>query len=125
MKKVVFLFVLISAMLLSSQTVKADELYSSTYYSGTAYSDHFNVSLLIADLHGRDTWITTGYIKAYDLSNSARSLTIANVYTWDQHFCAFFFSCAAGHSHRHITAVIQSARAYSEQHLRQSCHAEY
>ena len=82
MKKI--FFVMMSAMLLSSQRVMADELYSSTYYSGTAYSDHFNVSLLIADLHGRDTWITTGYIKAYDISNSARSLTIANVYTWDQ-----------------------------------------
>ena len=114
MKKVVFLFVLISAMLLSSQTVKADELYSSTYYSGTAYSDHFNVSLLIADLHGRDTWITTGYIKAYDLSNSARSLTIANVYTWDQDGNDF-------PSHQ----VKAYSKMDSEQHLRQSCHAEY
>ena len=60
MKRVVFLFLMIAAMLLSSQSVKADELYSSTYYTGTAYKDHFNVSLLIADLHGRDTWITTG-----------------------------------------------------------------
>ena len=82
MKKI--FFVMMSAMLLSSQRVMADELYSSTYYSGTAYSDHFNVSLLIADLHGRDTWITTGLVKAYDISNPARSLTIANVYTWDQ-----------------------------------------
>ena len=84
MKRVVCLFVMISAMLLSSQMVKADELYKSTYFSGTAHNDHFSVSLLIADLHGRDTWVDRGYLKAYDKDNSARSIDIANVYTWDQ-----------------------------------------
>ena len=72
------------AALLSSQQVQADELYSSTYYSGTAHDDHFSVSLLIADLNGRDTWVDRGYLKAYDRDNPARSIDIANVYTWDQ-----------------------------------------
>ena len=83
MRKITYLFVLISAMLLSSLSVKADDLYNSSFYSGTAYSDHFNVNLLVADLYARDTWITDGLLKAYD-TNSGRCIEIASVYTWDQ-----------------------------------------
>ena len=84
MKRVVFLFVMISAMLLSSQPVSADALYKSTYYTGKAYADHFNVNLLVADLYARDTWITSGYVMAYDINNPLRSVTLAEVHTWDQ-----------------------------------------
>ena len=76
--------VMMSVMLLSSQTVSADALYKSTYYTGTAYADHINVDLLIADLYGRDSWLTSGYVKAYDITNPFRSVTLASVYTWDQ-----------------------------------------
>lgn len=84
MKKVICQLVMMSVMLLSSQTVSADALYKSTYYTGKAYADHFNVNLLVADLYGRDSWLTSGYVKAYDITNPFRSVTLASVYTWDQ-----------------------------------------
>ena len=65
MKRVVYLFVLISAMLLSSQTVKADWLIGSGYFNIETHTDHFTVKLLVADLVGRDTWMKDGYIRAY------------------------------------------------------------
>ena len=92
MKRVVFLFVMISAMLLSSQTVKADKLKYYYYYTiDTSSADHFRVKLLVADLVGRDTWIKDGYIRAYakkpytnDTEENGEYIDIAKVYTYDQ-----------------------------------------
>ena len=92
MKKVVFLFVLISAMLLSSQTVKADRLLESAYFEMNTHTDHFTVKLLVADLVGRDTWMKDGYIRAYVKEPKTRYnyyddvdyIDIARVYTFDQ-----------------------------------------
>ena len=86
MKRVVFLFVLIAAMLLSSQTVKADWLQGSGYFNIETHTDHFTVKLLVADLVGRDTWMKDGYIRAYANDDVWESdyIDIARVYTFDQ-----------------------------------------
>ena len=81
-----FLLVLISAILLSSQTVKADWLLGSGYFNIETHTDHFTVKLLVADLVGRDTWMKDGYIRAYANDNVWESnyIDIARVYTFDQ-----------------------------------------
>lgn len=98
MKRVVFLFVLIAAMLLSSQTVKADKLTDNGKFTmslrdenGKAYKDHVRIMILMADLEGRDTWMEDGYIRAYeeepgnfDKENKGKYINIARVYTYDQ-----------------------------------------
>ena len=92
MKKVVFLFVLISAMLLSSQTVMADKLLESGYFNIETHTDHFTVKVLVADLVGRDSWMKDGYIRAYvkepevhyNYVEPVDYIDIARVYTFDQ-----------------------------------------
>ena len=92
MKKVVFLFVLISAMLLSSQTVKADWLLGNRYFNIETHTDHFTVKVLVADLVGRDSWMKDGYIRAYvnepevyyNHEEPVDYIDIARVYTFDQ-----------------------------------------
>lgn len=81
-----FLLVLISAILLSSQTVKADNLLESGYFNIETHTDHFTVKLLVADLVGRDTWMKDGYIRAYANDDVWESnyIDIARVYTFDQ-----------------------------------------
>ena len=93
-----FLLVLISAILLSSQTVKADELEKNGKFTmrlrdekGNDYRDHVRVMVLVADLVGRDTWMKDGYIRAYeeeprnyDKENKGKYIDIARVYTYDQ-----------------------------------------
>ena len=92
MKKVVFLFVLISAMLLSSQPVMADKLLESGYFNIETHTDHFTVKVLVADLVGRDSWMKDGYIRAYvkepevhyNYVEPVDYIDIARVYTFDQ-----------------------------------------
>ena len=87
-----FLLVLISAILLSSQTVKADKLLESGYFNIETHTDHFTVKVLVADLVGRDSWMKDGYIRAYvkepevhyNYVEPVDYIDIARVYTFDQ-----------------------------------------
>ena len=91
MKRVVFLFGVISALLLSSQTVRADKLLSNDKFTMSAYRDHVRIKVLVADLVGRDTWMKDGYIRAYAIEPTISNgdgnipyIDIARVYTYDQ-----------------------------------------
>ena len=78
-------FMLLCLMVLLSETAVANELFNSSWYTMSSSVDHMNFNLLLADLRGRDDWVTTGRVKAYSQSGrKGTSLSLFNVWTVDQ-----------------------------------------
>lgn len=67
------------------QQAAGNELKSSSNYKMESYNDHLYFDLLIADLEGRDDWVTDGKVKAYSQDGrKGECLTLFNVWTKDQ-----------------------------------------
>ena len=78
-------FILLLALLVALGTAIANELKSSSHYSMDSSVDHLYFKLLIADLNGRDDWVTKGEVKAYsEYGRKGTSYTLFNVWTVDQ-----------------------------------------
>ncbi|MBQ8066386.1 MAG: LamG domain-containing protein [Prevotella sp.] len=79
------LAVLLGLLSLSSQQVLANELKSSSNYSMSSSNDHLYFKIIVADLVGRDDWVTDGKVKAYSQDGQKGTcLTLFNVWTVDQ-----------------------------------------
>ena len=67
------------------QQAAGNELKSSSNYKMQSYNDHLYFDLLIADLEGRDDWVTDGKVKAYSQDGrNGECITLFNVWTKDQ-----------------------------------------
>ena len=79
------LAVLLGLLSLSSQQVLANELKSSSNYGMSSSNDHLYFKIIVADLVGRDDWVTDGKVKAYSQDGQKGTcLTLFNVWTVDQ-----------------------------------------
>ena len=77
--------VVLLAVLAAPVTAMANELKSSSNYGMESAVDHMRFKILVADLKGRDDWLTKGEVKAYsEYGRGGTSHTLFNVWTEDQ-----------------------------------------
>ena len=76
---------LLTIMLLPQQAMAEDYMCNSNKFYMSSASDHLTFSILMADLYGRDTWLSSGHVKAYSNSNGTGTCyELVDVYTADQ-----------------------------------------
>lgn len=76
---------LLTIMLLPQQAMAEDYMCNSNNFYMSSASDHLTFSILMADLYGRDTWLSSGHVKAYSNSNGTGTCyELVDVYTADQ-----------------------------------------
>ena len=72
-------------MLLPQQAMAEDYMCNSNKFYMSSASDHLTFSILMADLYGRDTWLSSGHVKAYSNSNGTGTCyELVDVSTADQ-----------------------------------------
>jgi len=77
--------VVLLAVLATPVTAMANELKSSSNYGMESAVDYLRFKILVADLKGRDDWLTKGEVKAYsEYGRGGTSHTLFNVWTEDQ-----------------------------------------
>lgn len=78
---------LVTSVLLTIFTqAHADKLYDSSYYTMSTSRDHISLTLLVADLVGRDSWLVAdSRVVAYSSpGRKGTKYNLVNVYSWDQ-----------------------------------------
>ena len=104
---------LLCLMVLLSETAVANELFNSSWYTMSSSVDHMNFNLLLADLRGRDDWVTTGRVKAYSqYGRKGTSLSLFNVWTVDQ---------SNTDEHRIYGSIEQNGALAKITHLKRGC----
>ena len=64
--------------------VRADDMKESKNFWMNKHSNYMTFTVLVTDLHAKNTWAKDGYIKAYDNQNrSGTPITLLRVYTKD------------------------------------------
>ena len=79
------LIALLASILIPQQVAAEDYMCNPGKFYMSSSNDHLSFSLLMADLGGTDTWLSSGHVKAYNNSSGwGSALELCDLYTFNQ-----------------------------------------